>query len=579
MMNFEPEDLPVILNEPIWNRLMVDDGKAPSLCDCGLFYCPFSIFTNSYSELTNGGVFLIGMTDSQICVKKALFTQVEGLSFPGATSPTLQSINLQVNEGEFILITGPNASGKSVLCHLLSGTIPLFQAATIQGVTELFGRATDTLSLPQVVEYLGYMQQDISSQSFSITVEEDVSFGLGNLGYPVSEIRSRVQSALEAVGLSGYEQRGPETLSGGEAQRAVLAGILALDPPVMILDQPTSEMDPWNRQKVWELLGTLNRQGKTILIVENEIETLLPFVSRVLRMKEGRIFEDVLVNQGKTTNILKRMRAREDTCGAALTDERLGLTYEKPEINQKTCQPGAVKFSSCHYTYSDGFNGLKGIELEIGRGEFAAIVGPNGSGKTTLAKHINGLLRPTAGQVTINGKDTRQQKVETLAREVAFVFQNPDNQIFSSSVLNEVSFALRIRGLKRAVIEEKAENILKRVGLWNLRHEHPYRLSLGQRQLLAIASILISESLIVVADEPTTGLDPHETEKVMNLLYEVNEQGKTVIIITHNLELVRRYASRCIFMQQGVIKADSLGSEVLSVFSEFENKRNSLVEF
>lgn len=508
--------------------------------------------------------------DSQSCTSPAILTKVNTLHFPGATAPTLSDINLQVNQGEFILITGPTASGKSVLCHLLSGTIPLFQAAKIDGVTELFGLATERLSLPQVVEYLGYMQQDVSSQSFSISVEEDVSFGLGNLCQSVSEIRSQVQRALEAVDLSGYEQRGPETLSGGEAQRAILASILGLDSPLMILDQPTSEMDPWNRQKVWDLLSRLNKQGKTIIMVENEVEALLPLVSRVLVMKEGRIVEDVVVNSSTKDDWFKRLVPLPlpfKEVGVSRLDIR---DSKKGDSNNR---PVAVKFSACHFTYPQGTNSLNGIDLEIVSGEFVAIVGPNGSGKTTLAKHINGLLRPTSGQVILNGKNTQQHKVEVLAREVGFLFQNPDFQIFSASVLDEVGFSLRVRGWKRAEIEVKAEKVLGRVGLWSVRHEHPYRLSLGQRQLLAIASILISEPSIIVADEPTTGLDFSEAEKVMGLLKEVHEQGRTIIQITHNLELVRRYAVRCIFMQEGVVKSDIMGSEALSVLtSEIRNQ-------
>ncbi len=486
--------------------------------------------------------------------RHVLFTKVQTLSFPEATGPTLLEINLQVNHGEFILITGPTAAGKSVLCHLLSGTIPLFHSARIQGVTELFGQVTDNLTLPEVIKYLGYMQQDISSQSFNITVEEDVSFGLGNLARPVLEIRSQVQKALATVGLIGYEQRGPETLSGGEAQRAILASILALDPPLMILDQPTSEMDPWNREKVWEVLADLNRKGKTIIIVENEIEALLPSVSRVLVMNAGQIVEDVLITPEVKNDWLRRLKPRGDRSSRLKSVHSI----ESLEIDK----PAAVKFSACQYTYSQEIMGLSEIDLEIWAGEFVAIVGPNGSGKTTLAKHINGLLRPTTGQVTINGEDTSKRKVEILAREVGFLFQNPDYQIFSVNVLNEVGFSLKVRGLKRAEIEVRAEKVLKQVGLWSLRHEHPYRLSLGQRQLLAIASILISEPPIVVADEPTTGLDHQEAEKVMELLKEVHKQGRTVILITHNIELVCRYASRCIVMQQGEIKADIKEGEV-----------------
>ena len=493
--------------------------------------------------------------------KPALFSQVKSLNFSEGTDPTLQEINIRVNPGEFVLITGPTASGKSVLCHLLSGTIPVYQPARIQGVTELFGQATENFSLPQVVEYLGYMQQDISSQSFSITVEEDVAFGLGNLCLPLSEIRSRVQEALAAVELAGYEQRGPETLSGGEAQRAILAGILALDPPLLILDQPTSEMDPWNRHKVWDLLSNLNRKGKTILIVENEFADLLPLVSRVLVMNAGRIIKDVSMTTGEPSELLGCMRPNEDSYAEPVKDTRDG------DNKENTLSPGrqvVVKFNVCDYTYSQGIKGLKGIDLEIYAGEFAAIVGPNGSGKTTLAKHINGLLKPTAGQVTINGQDTRKQKIETLAQKVGFLFQNPDYQIFSASVLSEVGFGLKVRGLKRSEIEARAKEVLEQVGLWRLRDEHPYKLSLGQRQLLALASVLISEPSVVVADEPTTGLDYLESKKVMGLLREVHEQGRTIILITHNLELVRHYASRCIFMQQGLVKADIRGSDVLT---------------
>ncbi len=523
-------------------------------------------------------------------IEPALLVEIASLTFPGAAAPSLQDINIRIDSGEFVLVTGPTAGGKTVFCHCLAGAIPLFQPAVIEGRIEILGRATKDMSLPEMVQYLGFMQQDPKSQSFSVTVAEDVAFALGNLGRPPAEIRSRVQHALAKVKLTGYADRGPETLSGGEAQRAILAGILALDPPIMILDQPASEMDPASRQITWQVLAALHRRGRTIVMVENDIHDLLPLASRVLVMNNGKVTEDrrlrppgnyIAVDNIAGTEAVS-LESGLAACLSALAPSGLVSKQAVISLAEAPLRPlhhsgprqgpdiiPTVKFVNCHYVYANGVTGLDGLDLEIRPAELTAIAGPNGSGKTTLVKHINGLLKPHDGKVFVNGQDTKRLKISSLAKDVGFLFQNPDYQIFSFSVLDEVSFGLKVRGRDKKDIADKAEQVLAQVGLWSYRQAHPYVLSRGQRQLLALASILIAEPSIIVADEPTTGLDQDQAGNVMQLLLSLRQEGKTVILISHNSELISRYAGRCIFMRAGKIQADLKGGEILAGFNRF----------
>ena len=474
---------------------------------------------------------------------------IKKLCFSGSENPVLQDIHLVIEPGEFVVITGAVASGKSTLCHCLTGAVPHFFPAHLEGQVKIDGKSLNELSLPQIAGLVGYMMQDPQNQIFSVSVKEDVAFGPGNLGLPRHEVLDRVAEALNFVGLPGFGERSPETLSGGEAQRAVLAGILALKPQLLVLDQPAAELDPTGKKEIYSRLGALNRTEKaTVMIVTSQPQEVAQYATRYLVLNDGRIVEDCssLPQQFRSFNLYKMRSAR------------LGqLSYPVQDMAAETA---AVENAT--YVYPDGQLGCKEINFKLHQGELVALLGLNGSGKTTVARHINALVRPAMGNVRVLGQDLNGANLEFIRQKVGFLFQNPDYQIFAGSVSEEVGFGLKIRNTPAAEMKRRVEEVLETVGLLPHIDIHPHRLSRGQRQLLALASILVSEPDIVIADEPTAGLDRSISMRIMDRLSDMAAQGKTVLLVTHDLELAACYANRLVAMHRQRIHLDISLSEL-----------------
>ncbi|PKM81150.1 MAG: ABC transporter [Firmicutes bacterium HGW-Firmicutes-14] len=459
------------------------------------------------------------------------------VAFPGDEKPALSGIELRIEKGEFIVITGPAASGKSVLCHCLTGAVPHFYPAFQDGFVRIGDTVLSELSLPRIAGKVGYMMQDPQNQLFSTTVGEDVAFGPGNMGLPRREVRKRVREALEFVGLSGFENRLPETLSGGEAQRVVLAGVFSLKPEFLVLDQPAAELDPAGRKDIYDRLGELSRSGKsTIIMVSERPEELVQHANRYLVMEEGRIVRDSSSPpvQGPYPGIPAIFRKKQ------------------------TVEPGqeAASLENCTYTYPDGRAGCLDTDLRLFRGQMVALMGLNGSGKTTVAKHFNGLLRPASGTVRVLGREISDIDLHILCRKVGFLFQNPDFQIFAGTVEEEAAFGLKIQRLPPEQITDRVEDVLKGAGLLQMRKVHPHRLSRGQRQMLALASVLAAEPEIVIADEPTAGLNYSQTCQIMDNLARLADEGKAVLLVTHDVMLTACYAHRLVAMHRHRVQLD-----------------------
>ncbi len=521
--------------------------------------------------------------------------QIKSARYYAAPDVALREIELSIMPGEFVVITGPAASGKSTLCYCLTGVIPHSISADLEGDVVVAGRRLRDLRLPEVAPLLGFVMQAPENQLFNLSVREDVSFGPENLCLPIDDIQRRVIASLGFTGMSEYLERGSDQLSGGEAQRVVLSCLLALDAPLLVLDQPAAELDPEGRRQVYENLHRLNQGGKTIVVVEDRLGDVAGFASRIILMQRGQVVRDEPIRAFFSRSDLDRFGIRiPDTVllhhylqGRGVNSRIVPLTVQEvvddlalevpatrlpaAPISLSAASPPAsplITISHLSFAYPNGTRALDDVSLSCGRGEFLAIIGENGAGKTTLAKHLIGLLPPPPGTVVVGRKDVAELTVAQASRLVGYLFQDPDYQIFNGSVFDEVAFGLRARKLARPQVEEKVMAALRRLKLDQLRGEHPYTLSRGQRQRLALASTWVLQPPILLVDEPSTGLDHREAADLMSLLEEYRAGGGTVLIITHDLELVFEYALRVVVMRKGAVRLDLPTARVQERFEE-----------
>lgn len=518
--------------------------------------------------------------------------RIRDLSFTyqNGSRPALDSIDLEVRPGEVLVILGPSGAGKSTLCYCLNGLIPHFLHGDLTGEVLVDGRNTEASKVSDLAQDVGLVFQDFESQLFSTNVELEVAFGPENFGVSRDEIARRIVETLRTVNLTGLEGREPATLSGGQKQRLAIASVLSIEPKILCLDEPTTDLDPLGKEGVFEVARRLrDRRSMTLVIVEHETEEALS-ADRVALMEQGRI-----TGLGPAAEVLAEVdrleRAGVQPLGVAQLCRELGedvpaLTVQDGEalLNRRgwRLDPAAVEavfeedrrraanygetvISARNLThdYPNGVKALAGANLDIRRGEFVAVVGQNGSGKTTLVKHFNGLLRPTGGTLLVDGRDVSALSVFDLSRTVGYVFQNPDHQIFAETVKDEVSFGPRNFGLPPAEVEGRVAEALKAVGLEGMENEDPFSLTKGQRQRVAVASVLAAKPQVIILDEPTTGLDYREQRSMMELVRRLNEAGHTIIAVTHTMWVVAAYAHRMVVVRGGRIVMDGPTRQVM----------------
>ncbi|WP_407311270.1 ABC transporter ATP-binding protein [Desulfosporosinus sp. SB140] len=468
---------------------------------------------------------------------------IEKLVFPNEEKPALKNINFEIKRGDFIVITGGVASGKSILLHSITGAIPHYHNAELTGKITILGQDIKDVHLNHMSDYVGYMMQEPHNQIISLDVYEDVAFGLGNLGIPCEQTEQIVNNTLKFVGLDGYENRQTASLSGGQAQRVVLAGVLALNAPILILDQPTAELDPQGRLEIYKRLSQLNKhQNLTIVLVMDRIEEVLSYANRVFYLKDGEIIKEYLPEDYYNDQVLLQKRRLKYAADAAIAN-----SSPKESI---------AKIINVSYRYRNNLIGCEDIHLEVYKGDFISIIGLNGSGKSTLAKLLIGLLKPCKGEIKLFGKLLNRENLTKIRTQIGFLFQNPDHQIFASTLEEEVGFSLKLRGEREAVIDQKIDECLEFVGLLDYKKMHPQRLSRGQRQLLALASILAGDPEFIIADEPTSGLDENQGFMIMNKLFDLSQKGKTILCITHDLTLAKAYSNRLVALNNHRLQFD-----------------------
>jgi energy-coupling factor transport system ATP-binding protein len=506
-------------------------------------------------------------------------------TYEDAPSPALIDINLKIKPGETVLIAGPSGSGKTTLVSCLIGLVPHFHEGRLQGEIKVLRRNIRRTRIGAMASKVGLVFQDPESQLVTATVLDEVSFGPENLGVAREKIERRIRDAIKVARLEGYENREPINLSGGEQQATAIAAIYAMQPEIYAMDEPTSNLDPLGTKQILSLIVDIaKKRGKTLVIVEHKLEEVLPLVDRVLVMDQGRIIRDGSVNEVLAQGDIPGVFTRPPIVQLAnrLGLDRLPLTADEiqpvianglqPANTSLAAAPNAIKqdgepvieVADVWFSYGQDIPALRGVNLTVCQGEFVAILGRNGSGKTTLIRHLIGLTQPDQGRVTVLGKSVAETPVTELAQRVGFCFQNPNHQMVSFYVKAELAFGMKVRNYSTEQIEQASQEALAFVGMSEYMDAEILSLGKGLTQRLALASVLTLQPDILIVDEPATGQDPHMTLEIFDLIKKLNDDGKTVLLITHKFGIAAKYAPRAVVMNHGRISYDGAFSEIVA---------------
>jgi len=520
--------------------------------------------------------------------------------YTGGKHKALESITLEIEKGDFVGIIGESGAGKTTLCNCINGLIPHHFTGDFYGSVKVDGDDTFDIDAGKLALKVGSVFQDIESQLTGYFVEDEILFGLENFGIPADQIEERISSALETLGIEELRHREISTLSGGQKQKVVFAAILALEPQVLVLDEPTGELDPASSVQIFALLKKLNEEkGITIVIAEQKIMLLCEFVKKLIVLEKG-----TCVHYGEIRSTLTHQKEMEEAginCPRVLTltgkmeKEKLlpadctgkgriclnaqeaaeivkkavggkleqdGMTALRQAQGPQGAQTGepVLSFQHVSFSYNETAN-VKDLNVDIHKGDFTAIIGSNGAGKSTFSKLCNGLLKPSSGDVLVLGKNTKKEKVSALAKHIGFLFQNPDRQICCSTVREEIAFSLRNNKIPEAEIKTRVENTIKEFE-FNPDVE-PFNMSRGQRQRLCLACLIALDPEILILDEPTTGLDYRECMEVMEKIRQLNQKGTSVIMVCHDMEVVLDFAKTIIVMNRGQIMGQGPARQVL----------------
>jgi energy-coupling factor transport system ATP-binding protein len=509
---------------------------------------------------------------------------------------TPASVSFDVSPGEVVLLLGPSGSGKSTLALALNGLIPHDLPATVTGSIEVAGLDAAMTTVAQLSAHVGMVFQDPDSQLVTGTLLDEVAFGPENLLVPAAEVLARAETALRRVGLWHRRHENPDRLSGGGRQRLAIAAALAIGSPLLVLDEPTANLDPRGIDEVYAALGELVAAGdRAIVLIEHNLDAAMALVSRVVVLDaEGRLIADGPVDDilrasadelhelgvWLPTSTLAALRLR----GAGYALDPLPLTpgelhaalAAEPQVvalsgrfDKLSGQPAPPVREPVGGTRRDrpvievrglsltrgGAPVLHDVDLDIGRGEFVAVIGENGAGKTSLVQAIAGVLRPPRGAVFVDGLDVRRTSARALTAHIGFVFQNPEHQFIAHTVFDELAHGLRMLRLPDPEIRARVDEILDRFGLTRHAGTHPFRLSGGQKRRLSVGTALVGGARTLVLDEPTFGQDRARAEELLGLLQSLQRAGATIVVVTHDMQLVTDYADRTVVVSGGRIAA------------------------
>lgn len=520
--------------------------------------------------------------------------------------PTLHNINLTIHKGEKILIVGPSGSGKSTLGNCINGLIPFAYKGEITGSLLINDIETKNSNIFNLSKHTGTVLQDSDGQFVGLTVAEDIAFALENDNVPQDVMKSRVYKIAELVNMDKLLESNPFELSGGQKQRVSLAGVMVDDVEILLFDEPLANLDPATGKTAIELIDNIHDEGKTIVIIEHRLEDVLHrHVDRIIVMNEGKILMDDSPDNVLSSNILIEQGIREPLYLTACKYAGIKITPDMHPENIKTFEIDKVEqrlktwfnanetdmpfnhnrtileINGLSFSYDGQRKILDHINLHIYEGEMLSIVGKNGAGKSTLAKIIVGFEKEDEGNIILDGKNLNSFTIKERAEYVGIVLQNPNQMISKNLIFDEIALGLKIRGISDKEIDERVTKVMQVCGLQPFKSWPISALSYGQKKRVTIASILVLNPKILILDEPTAGQDYHHYSEIMEFLQDLNKQGQTIVLITHDMHLMLEYTPRAIVLAGGIKLADRKSYEILCddmLVKEANLKETSLFE-
>ena len=514
-----------------------------------------------------------------------------GFQYTAQAEPTLHNINLTIRRGEKVLIAGPSGCGKSTLAHCINGLIPNSYPGKATGKLTIGGKDALKLDLFGLSKMVGTVLQDSDGQFIGLTVAEDIAFALENDCIPTQELHEEVKRIAKLVDVEAVLHHAPHEISGGQKQRVGLGGVMVNEVDILLFDEPLANLDPATGKAAIALIDDIQkRTGCAVIIIEHRLEDVLyrP-VDRVVVMGDGRILYDGDPDTMLCTDLLQRSGIREPLYVTALKYAGVTITREmrpsylpelvlsgeqkqqvrswfsaQPQPENTVSQEVLLEAKDLDFTYEGGHHALRGISASIHRGEMLSIVGTNGAGKSTFSKVVCGFEKAQKGSLTMGGIDLNTLSIKERADHIGYVMQNPNQMISKTQIFDEVALGLRNRGVSEEEIRPRVEETLKICGLYPFRNWPVSALSYGQKKRVTIASILVLRPEIILLDEPTAGQDLKHYKEIMDFLSQLNRQGVTVVLITHDMHLMLEYTPRAIVFNAGKVIADKSAAEVLN---------------
>ena len=505
--------------------------------------------------------------------------------------PTLRDINLKIYPGEKVLIVGPSGSGKSTLAHCINGLVPFSFTGDITGTLKVKGEDPSVTGIFGMSKLVGTVLQDTNGQFIGLTVGEDIAFALENDMTPQNDMFKRVDQVARVVEVDNLIKNAPWELSGGQKQRVSMAGVMVDNVDIMLFDEPLANLDPATGKRAIDLIDKISKERKaTVLIIEHRLEdALYRDVDRIIVIGDGQVAVDMKPDKLLAGDILKEQGIREPLyltalkhAGCVITEEsrpqhietmlldpykeQVRNWFQKAEYKKrKQAEESVLTIQDLYFSYVQGKPVLQHIHFDIHKGEMVSIVGKNGAGKSTLAGLICGFLKPTRGNILLNGENIEGRSIKERGEKIGLVMQSPGQMISKPLIFEEVALGLVVRNVPEAEIKERVYDTLKICGLYPFRNWPISALSYGQKKRVTIASILVMNPDVIILDEPTAGQDYRHYTEIMEFLKEVNEKyGITIIMITHDMHLMLEYTDRAIVIADGHLLADDTPANVLT---------------
>jgi len=519
---------------------------------------------------------------------------IDNLSYwyPRTKSPAISGVKFEVSKGEMVLVTGQSGSGKSTLFYCLKGLVPHLYGGRLEGRVLLDDENLSEISVTEIAQRVGLVMQDPESQFCNLFVRDEVAFGVENLKLDPDVCLSRVQDALRVVGLVELAGKSVVELSGGEKQKVAVASILAMNVPILLLDEPTANLDAQSGREILGFIHRLSESGKTILLVQHKLDEMIHVADKLLILKEGTVLDfgpprELIEKYGESLTTENNiglpqiahaaLRTRkwfhfgnlpltvEEFCAQVENPaEILSLPMHKSAVAKDGRGSILIEAEGLSYSYSASEKeAVNNFSMKVKAGEVVAIVGRNGSGKSTLARLLVGLLKPQKGSVKLRGRDTSELKRGDIHALTGYVFQYPEHQFLSDTVEKEIAYGLEVQERPKAEIKSTVNDVIESLKLTGKETRHPFCLSGGEKRRLSVATMLVLEPRLLILDEPTFGLDEGNLINLIRLLFEqLRERGITIIFITHDMRLVAEHAQRVFVMLDGQLLFDGSPAEL-----------------